>query len=81
MHFRSGDCTQTQFCLSGGYMLPIEGGDCVHACAPATTAASTLNGSGMWSDVDYADRTSSVWKPTLHLERTFAMARSLRCDA
>jgi len=47
-----GDCTQTQFCLQGGYMLPLPGGDCALTCGPATTAAASLNSTGGWADVE-----------------------------
>lgn len=47
-----GDCTQTQFCLQGGYMLPLPGGDCSLTCAPAALFAGDLNSTGGWGDVE-----------------------------
>lgn len=75
----SGDCTQTQFCLQGGYMLPIEGGSCSFTCDPANTASKSLGHNGLWQDVNYTNNDPAVWEPTLHLERTLAMARAWRC--
>eukprot|EP00037_Helgoeca_nana_P037256 m.15248 g.15248 ORF g.15248 m.15248 type:complete len:781 (-) comp8612_c0_seq1:81-2423(-) len=74
-----GDCTQTQFCIQGGYMLPIEGGSCANTCQPSQASATSLQSNGLWKDVNYTNTDHAVWAPTLHLERTLAMARAWRC--
>jgi chondroitin AC lyase len=60
-------------------MLPIEGGSCANTCQPSQASATSLQSNGLWKDVNYTNTDHAVWAPTLHLERTLAMARAWRC--
>eukprot|EP00045_Choanoeca_perplexa_P005667 m.47631 g.47631 ORF g.47631 m.47631 type:complete len:1103 (-) comp13238_c0_seq2:113-3421(-) len=76
-----GDCTQTSFCLQGGYFLPLDGTGCNVTCAIAANVSHSLTTYGNWSDVNYIAQTSSFWEATSHLERTLAMARATYCPS
>jgi hypothetical protein len=44
----NGDCTQTQFCLEGGYQLPQHGSGCNVTCADSMAAAASILPDGSW---------------------------------
>eukprot|EP00039_Didymoeca_costata_P023568 m.7542 g.7542 ORF g.7542 m.7542 type:complete len:804 (+) comp3731_c0_seq1:84-2495(+) len=74
-----GDCTQTEFCVEGGYTLKQPGGNCASTCNDSATVMNTLRPDGSWADVNYTDHTSAEWLTMLHLERLLSMIRSYRC--
>ena len=76
-----GDCTQTQFCMQGSYMLLQDGslGTCAVTCKDSKSFAASLSSNGTWGDVDYADETHAKWKPMLHPDRLLSMIRSYHC--
>ena len=76
-----GDCTQTQFCMQGSYMLLQDGskGTCAVTCADSEKFAVSMSANGTWADVNYTDETHAVWKPMLHPDRVLSMVRSYHC--
>jgi hypothetical protein len=76
-----GDCTQTQFCMQGSYMLYQDGtkGSCASTCDDSESFTQTMTANGTWDDVDYADETHAKWKPMLHPDRLLSMIRSYHC--
>jgi hypothetical protein len=78
-----GDCTQTQFCMQGSYMLHQDGtkGTCAVTCADSSAFVSSMSANGTWSDVNYADHTNAAWQTMLHPDRVLSMIRSYHCGA
>eukprot|EP01052_Picozoa_sp_SAG31_P041887 SAG31_NODE_6479_length_2002_cov_2.075145_1_plen_248_part_00 len=63
------------------YREPLAVGcrSCAATCADSQNLSIALQPDGSWLDVDYSDRTGSIWKTILHLERTLSMIRSYHC--
>ena len=77
-----GDCTQTQFCMQGSYMLLQDGslGTCAVTCEDSASFAASISANGTWADVNYQDETHAKWKTMLHPDRLLSMIRSYHCS-
>lgn len=72
-HFMNGVCTEMSTCLAFN-------GQCSSIVSQAMQHLSAMDPvRHIWSDVHYADKSTSTWRTIEHMERVIMMARAYHC--